>query len=111
MPVEEDFQEGIPQLAWLLDNNDSFCIHRRFGSIASRILVGKQMELDQLIKKLKKLDALDATEATSTNTKQRLRSLSPYGNVENWDNEQKNIMADLEIKLESYCRLWMKTAN
>lgn len=103
--VEDDFQEGIPQLAYLLDSNDSFCLHRRFGSITSRILILKEMELDQLYKKMKKLDDMDAREATSTNTKQRLRSLSPYGNVRNWNNEQKDLLSESETKVNSYCML------
>jgi hypothetical protein len=54
-----DHVAGLPRLAALQDSNNSFCIFRKFGPVAVRILVGKEIELEQLVTRLNELDEED----------------------------------------------------
>lgn len=97
--VEKDHVDGLPRFAALQDSNDSFCIFRRFGPAAARILVGKEIELDQIMTKLNKLDNEDNENPA---TRYRLRSIDFYDGC---DPEQMKLMQELEVKLKDYCRI------
>jgi hypothetical protein len=57
----EDCRTGYPNLAAFLDSDESFMIYRRFGYIASRLLLEKQDEMRQLEEELDMLDRHDET--------------------------------------------------
>ena len=95
--VEEDHVDGLPRFAALQDSNDSFCIFRRFGPAATRILVGKEIELDQLMTKLNKLDNEDKENPAM---RYRLKSVDFYDGC---DPEQRKLLDELEVKLKDYC--------
>jgi hypothetical protein len=98
--VEKDHVAGIARLAALQDSNDRFCIFRRFGPAAARILVGKEIELDQLMTKLNKLDNEDEGNPA---TRYRLKSIDFYDGC---DPEQRKLLDKLEIKLKDYCWIY-----
>jgi len=74
--VEKDHVAGLPRLAACQDSNLSFCIFRRFGPVAARILLVKEIE------------------------SYRLRSTEFY---EGCDPEQRKLMKEIEIKFKDYC--------
>jgi hypothetical protein len=96
--VEEDYVQGLPRLAALQDSNESICIFRRFGDIAARILIAKEIELDQLASKLSKLDNEDNEDPAM---RWRLKSVDFY---EGCDPTQRNLLQEIEKKLNEYCR-------
>lgn len=89
---------GHPRLAKLQDSNDSFCIFRRFGPPAKRILLHKQIEIERLVKKLHELDAFDEKDDILY---WRLKSTTT--SYKGWNSSQKELMDELEIKLLAYC--------
>lgn len=91
----DDFQEGIPQLAAFLNSNDSFTHHRKWGQITNRVLLYRSIELAQLSKKLSDLDNEYASDDTK---KYCLKGWEP----ENWGKEQKDLILEIEKKLEIY---------
>lgn len=90
----EDFEEGLPQLAALLDSNESFCILRRFGNPVVRALLRRQTELAQLDAKLRQLDEADAADDAK---KQRLQT-SEY------NTERNELLDKIEAKALPYCK-------
>lgn len=95
MEIVETFALGIPQLACLLDSNDSFSMFRMFGRQITRILVHKMLEICEIGKAL---DALDHED--STNEKEyRLRTIEHHPT---WDTKQKELLDRLEEKLHKY---------
>jgi hypothetical protein len=73
---------------------------RKFGPVAVRILVGKEIVLDRLVTRLNELDEKDID---NPDTLYRLNS-SPEFHDEG-DPEQKRLMEDIEIKLKDYCEI------
>ncbi|KAE9380009.1 hypothetical protein N431DRAFT_325452 [Stipitochalara longipes BDJ] len=94
--LEKDHVAGLPRLAALQDSNDSFCIFRKFGPVAVRILVGKEIELEQLVTRLNELDEKDSK---NPETSYRLKSIDFY---EGCDPEQKDLMEKIEDRLKDY---------
>ncbi|PVH74926.1 hypothetical protein DL98DRAFT_518965 [Cadophora sp. DSE1049] len=92
----EDNEQGIPRFAAFQNSNDSFCIFRRFGDVATRILETKQIELWALITELQDLDKEDAA-----NESMRYR-LSSVEYNEKWDSKQKDLLDTIEEKLTVY---------
>jgi hypothetical protein len=97
--VEKDNVEGIPRLSALLDSNDSFCMFRRFGDEAARILLAKEIELDQLVQELRRLDKSDEA---SSDLDYRLHSVE-YKDT--WEPTQKILLDKIEEKLDKYCEI------
>jgi hypothetical protein len=97
--VEKDNVEGIPRLSALLDSNDSFCMFRRFGDEGARILLAKEIELDQLVQELRRLDKSDEA---SSDLDYRLHSVE-YKDT--WDSTQKILLDKIEVKLDKYCEI------
>lgn len=95
--MEKDHVAGLPRLAALLDSNDSFCIFRKFGPVAVRILIEKEIELDQLITRL---NILDKEDSKNPETSYRLKSIDFY---EGCDPEQKTLKEEIELKIKDYC--------
>lgn len=56
----EDFELGYPRLGALIDSDKSFCMFRRYGATAARIILQRQIELGELVKELHKLDKTGA---------------------------------------------------
>ena len=95
----EDHVLGIPRLSALLDSNDSFCMFRRFGDEAARILLAKEIELDQLVQELRTLDKADEA---NEELKYRLKSVE-YRDT--WDSTQMILQQKIEEKLDKYCAI------
>jgi hypothetical protein len=95
--VEKDYVNGLPRLSALQDSNESICIFRRFGDIAARILIAKEIELDQLVMKLRKLDDEDNENPAMIF---RLKSVEFY---EGYDPTQRKLLQEIEQKLNEYC--------
>ncbi|KAH7308776.1 hypothetical protein BKA65DRAFT_173734 [Rhexocercosporidium sp. MPI-PUGE-AT-0058] len=95
----EDHEQGIPRFAAFQNSNDSFCIFRRFGDTATRILETKQVELWALITELRDLDRKDAADETK---RYRLSSIEYH---EKWDSTQKDLLDTIEKKLTAYYKL------
>ena len=97
--MEKDNVDGIPRLSALLDSNDSFCMYRRFGDEGARILLAKEIELDQLVQELRRLDKDDEA---SSGLDYRLHT-AEYKDT--WDPTQKNLLDKIEVKLDKYCEI------
>lgn len=95
--MEEDYVPGLPRLAALQDSNDSVCIFRRFGDLSVRLLIAKEIELEQLASKLKKLDREDDENPAM---RWRLKSVDFY---EGCDPTQRNLLREIEQKINEYC--------
>jgi hypothetical protein len=77
-------------------------MHRRFGTEAARILLTKEIELDQLVQELRRLDKSDEA---SSDRDYRLHSVEYK---DNWDSTQKILMDKIEVKLDKYCEIKKK---
>ena len=95
--VEKDHVAGLPRLAAFQDSNLSFCIFRRFGPVGARILLGKEIELEELVTNLNQLDEADSKDHEKS---YRLKSTEFY---EGCDPEQRKLLKKIEIKLKDYC--------
>jgi hypothetical protein len=56
----DDFKNGIPKLAALLNVDETFGIFRAFLPQTSRILVCRMIKLSQLVDRQRELDNIDA---------------------------------------------------
>ncbi|KAE8441488.1 hypothetical protein EG329_004912 [Mollisiaceae sp. DMI_Dod_QoI] len=101
----EDSAPHMPRLAALQDSNESFCIFRRFGPSASRILLVKELELDQITKKL---DALDHADNENPDRRYRLKGIEHH---DGWPDEQQNLLQELEVKLNVYYNFLLKYSD
>jgi hypothetical protein len=95
--VEKDHVAGLPRLAAYQDSILSFCIFRRFGPVAARILLVKEIELDKLVTNLNQLDEADSKDDEK---RYRLNSTEFY---EGCDPEQMKLMKEIERKIKDYC--------
>lgn len=55
----ESCPQGYPRLAAFLDSDEGFSIYRRFGYVSSRLILGKQEEMQRLEKDLLDMDEED----------------------------------------------------
>lgn len=94
--VVETYTEGIPRLAALHDSDDTFSMYRRFGPYAARVLVHRELEINELTTSLDKLDEEDLT----TERKYRLQSIE---HNEQWDATQRDLINKIQEKLSEYC--------
>ena len=95
--VVEDYQPGTAQFAHFLNSNDSFCIFRKFGKEAARTLLRKEIELCKLATKLDDLNKSDAEGSL-------IWRLSTFEHDDTWDPVQHNLLNDIEVKLDTYCK-------
>jgi hypothetical protein len=72
---------------------------RGFGEEAARILLAKEIELDQLVQEQRKLDK---TDEASENLKYRLKSVE---HRDTWDPTQRVLQQKIEEKLDKYCEI------
>jgi len=93
----EDHVRGIPRFAALLNSNDSFCIFRKFGDQATRILLIKEIELCQLATKLDEINKADAED------KMLEYRLTTIEHDKSWDPAQQDLLDKIEVKLAAYC--------
>lgn len=98
----EDFQKGIPRLGALLDSNDSFCVFRRYGATAARIILQRELEIENLVEQLHKLDERDAARRTK---EYRLVTVK---HTEEGDTEQRDLIDAIEVKILRYCE-WARS--
>ena len=96
MVLDEEFPEGWPKLAAFINSADDLTMFRRFGRAHCRILLHLEAEITILERKLDLLDTHDA-EAPAFNY--RLRRSDRH---ESWDQEQKNLLDELKMKLLEY---------
>jgi hypothetical protein len=92
----EDFERGTAQLGHLLNSNDSFCIYRKYGDEAARVLLRKEIELCNLATKLDELNKTDAEGDLNWR-------LTTFEHDESWDPVQHKLLNDIEAKLNAYC--------
>jgi len=102
----EDHVRGIPRFAALQNSNDSFSMFRRFGPVATRILINKEIELGQLTAELHELD--EAYYADEANKRWRLSSVEYW---EGLDPAQRLLLQKIEIKLGEYYDFYIKYAK
>jgi hypothetical protein len=95
--VVENYTKGIPRFTALHNSNDTFAIYRGFGPYAARILMHRELELNELVGEL---DELDREDATQTERNYRLQSIE---HKEGWDTAQKDLLKQLEDRLSEYC--------
>jgi hypothetical protein len=93
----DEFEQGIPRLAALISSNETFCLFRGFFPYACRILLHREIELEQLVKRLHQLDASDAANP------EMMYRLSGVDLTEGLDPEQKELLQQIEIKIREYC--------
>jgi len=98
----EDRVPGIPRLASLQDSNDGFCIHRRYGDIVARILINKQIAIEQVRTRLHELDEKDMEDP---DLRYRLKSIVHHDNC---NPEQQALLEELEEKINKYYDLLLK---
>ena len=95
----EDYPEGLPRLAKLLESNESFCMYRMFAPQVARILLIKEIELDQLQQRLHELDQADAANPAM---EYRCKSIE---HLKGWDSTQRDLLKQFEVKIDAYCKL------
>jgi len=89
----------MPRLAALLNSDDSFALYRKWGQLASRILLHRTIELAQLEKRWGDMDIENSTDGTK-----KLR-LTGSGDCGGWGKEQEDLVMEVQKKLEDYCSL------
>lgn len=87
---------GIPRLAYIQDSDDSFSFGRRFGRLATRIMINKQIELQTMEEEL---DKLDLTDEQTESLRYRLHSIDDREP----DSEKSKLLETLEKKMDKYC--------
>jgi hypothetical protein len=70
---------------------------RRFGPVAARILIIKEIELEKLVTELKQLDEADSKDPEKS---YRLKSTDFYAGC---DPGQRKLMRQIEVKFKDYC--------
>ncbi|KAE9379711.1 hypothetical protein N431DRAFT_451543 [Stipitochalara longipes BDJ] len=99
------YPNGFPRLAAFQNANDSFLIFRGFNQLHCRVLQNLQCEISYLEKALQEQDAVDnATMALHY----RLRSGK---HEESWDRGKKELLYQLELKLQVYDDFCFKTSQ
>ena len=58
----EDYPDGYPRLAALMDSDNNTRLYRRFGVVRNRLLLHKQDQIAELSEKLSKIDHTDSLE-------------------------------------------------
>lgn len=95
----ENHTSGIPRLSALLNSNESFCNYRIFGPEVARILLIKQIGLNQLAEQLQELDEADDA---NLDMEYRCKSIE---HIEGWDSAQRDLLNQIEVKINVYCKL------
>jgi hypothetical protein len=70
-----------------------------FGPEVARILLIKEIELDQLVEQLQELDEADDANPAR---KHRCNSIE---HIEGWDSAQRDLLNQIEVKINVYCKL------
>jgi len=96
MTPVDDYIEGIPQFAILMNSNDNVCIYKKFGQLHCRLLLHRQLELYSLEQELNKLDAKD------DETDEKRYRLQCVEHCQEWDPAQKNLLDKIVPKLTEY---------
>jgi len=92
----EDFPEGYPQLAAIIQSDNTFASFRQFGRLSTRILLQLQNELTEIESQVDQLDASDAQDETM---KYRVRGSENYVG---WDTVQQDLVKRARIKWHEY---------
>jgi hypothetical protein len=92
----EDHVDGTPRFAAFLNSNDSFCIFRKFGDEATRILLRKEIELCQLATKLDELNKADQEGILKWR-------LTTFDRDDDCEPAQSELLDKIEIRLLAYC--------
>lgn len=97
----EDHVDGTPRFAALLNSNDSFCIFRRFGDEAARLLLRREIELCQLATKLDELNKTDREGLLKWR-------LTTFDRDDDCTPAQSELMDKMEMKLLAYYDFLLK---
>ena len=92
----ESYPEGYPQVSAFLNSDECFPVHRRFGSLSSRLLLHKQDEIRELEDELQSLDEHDAT---TPQGRRRLKSRSLDDDI---NDRRKVLLQKVEKRLLEY---------
>ncbi|KAM3064885.1 hypothetical protein ACMFMF_011644 [Clarireedia jacksonii] len=93
-----DFPEGFPQLAALMNSNDSFALYRRFGRLSDRLLLHLQLKLTRLEKEIDEIDKDDGK-----HPELRKRNYGYEGFEEDISNPRKTaLLSEVLETLEKY---------
>ncbi|KAM3066729.1 hypothetical protein ACMFMG_011932 [Clarireedia jacksonii] len=96
-----DFPEGFPQLAALMNSNDSFALYRRFGRLSDRLLLHLQLKLTRLEKEIDEIDKDDGK-----HPELRKRNYGYEGFEEDISNPRKTaLLSEVLETLEKYVGL------
>lgn len=94
--IVEDYPDGYPRLAAVMNSDNDFTMFRRFGTLHMRNLLHLQVELSVLEQKLKELDNADALNPeTSWNLRSHLGAGGP--------DIRTNLLYTIRSKLKDYC--------
>jgi len=99
----DDYPQGYPRLAALLNSDPNFPVYRRFGTLHHRVILHRQQELTKLERRLNELDKKDANDHPH-----RLQSLQ-------WDHddgvalnqessEREQLIDEIDERLKHYGR-------
>lgn len=96
-----DFPEGLPQLAALINSNDSFAHYRRFGRLSARLLLHEQQKLGELEAELDEIDRND-----DEHPRLEMRNYGYEGYEEDIENPRKaELLSEGLVRFKRYSQL------
>jgi hypothetical protein len=96
----ELYPEGFPRISAYIDSDVDTPLFRRFGRMHARTLLYRQVELNDLEKKL---DDLDQKDSSKEDTEWRIgHGIHHDGGKKNED--RKVLVEEIEKKLKDYCK-------
>ena len=95
----ENYAEGFPRIAAYIDSDVDTALFRRFGRLNARTLLYREVELNDLEKKL---DELDQTDNSKEDTEWRIGHGIHHDDGKK-NEERKALVEEIEKKLKAYC--------
>ena len=93
--IVDDFDQGYPNCAALLNSDESFAIVRKFGRLNRRVLLHYEIKLTDMEKRL---DELDRKDAADPKLKLRLGGYQVDGDA----GEKDEMIAEIQKTLQEY---------
>jgi hypothetical protein len=97
----EYYPEGFPRIAAYINSDVDTALFRRFGDLSARCLLYREVELNDLERKLLKLDKEDKAKE---DTEWRVAHGIHHGKGRK-NEERKALVEEVESKLKTYCML------
>jgi len=95
----ELYPEGFPRIAAYIDSDVDTALFRRFGRMHARILLYREVELNDLERRL---DELDKADNSKEETEWRIGHGIHYDDSKQ-NEARKALVGDIEGKLKTYC--------